>query len=109
MGEIEENFDTLLKQKNHKEIIGLLSKMLQELSKEGSTSNVIVDTSGIERVIKTLDNASKLDQIPSAIKAIGDAITKKIESLKDNTPKQWIFDIERNKQGLINKVNAKSK
>lgn len=109
MGEVEQKFEELLRQKNHKEIIGLLNKMLMALSKEQTAPDMIVDTTEMERVIRTLNSNSKLDEIPTAVKLLGEALVNKIEAIKNTTPKEWMFDIQRNKQGLINKVNAKAK
>lgn len=100
-------FDRLLAEKRHKELITILTKLVSTLSKAQSQPDIVVDTTNIEKVLKSLENSSKDEKLPSSIKAIGDVIAKKLDNI--NKPTQWEFNIERDKKGLIKTVKAKSK
>jgi hypothetical protein len=103
----DKDFEALIAQKNHREIIAALGKILNKLSVEQNQPDVVVDTTGIEKVLKTIKNTSVDDKLPSAIKAMGEAITKKLDNLKK--PDNWTFNIQRDKSGLIKTVTATSK
>lgn len=102
-------FDKLLAEKRHNEIVKILTGMLSELIKNKDTpQNIKFDTSSLEKTIRGFSRVN--ESIPASIKLINEAIISKLESIKeDKRPTEWNFNITRNKQGLINNVNAKSK
>ncbi len=103
-------FQSLLDQKRHKEIIVKMTAMLKELSKLESDPKIVVDTTKIENVLKTLNSSSDLKNIPSSIKAIGDVLSKKIDDIiNKKTPTEWIHTIKRDKKGRALTIISKSK
>ena len=98
-------FDLLLKEKRHKELIDVLKKILLRLDSDSISKS-------IEKSISLLitKDSNKLDkEIPSSIVSIGNAIIKKIEEINKVQTKEWVFSIERNTYGYISSVIAKQK
>lgn len=114
MGELEESkeFEMLLAEKRHKEIIGLMNKIIDKLDTPSSNPEVTLDTTNLEKALKSLKMTTEVkadDSVPNSIKAIGDVIVKKIEEIKtEKKPTEWTFDIKRSNNGLIKTVKAKS-
>lgn len=110
----EKEFDLLIAEKRHREIIQIMGNILSEVSKDpviqekGDTEvNVSVDTSKMEKILEKINTSSDFSSIPNSIKLIGDAIIKKMES--NNKSKEWIFKVKRDGQGLMDTIHAKSK
>lgn len=101
--DVDKNFELLLVQKNHKELIKKLDSVLKELMKTGDTT---LDLSGIEASIAKINVKSKTEDIPKAILALGDVIVKKIKGLEKKQITEWVFKIERDNEGYIDKVKA---
>jgi len=93
-------FNLLLNEKRHKELIEVLKKILLKL--ETTSVSKAIEVS----INKLLDNTAKTD-IPSSITAIGKVIVDKLEELKTTRNKEWKFKIERNDLGYISSVIAK--
>lgn len=109
MGELEDKeFELLLAEKRHKEIIGIMNKMLEMLSKEISANDIQLDTSGIEKAISMLKMKPD-DSIPNSIKKMTEVLSKKLDTLKqEEKPNEWVFTIKRSPTGLIETVRAKT-
>ena len=108
-----EEFIQLLQDKRHKEVIKILDKMLAQVSTDKEVKSpdvsVNVDMSPIEEIIKTINTSPADYDIPKSIQIMTDVIVKKLELLKTTpAPTEWYFDVERNVQGYIKGVKAKS-
>lgn len=112
------NFELLLFEKRHKEVIEVLKEMLSGIENinfdpELKISNTF-DTTILENMISRIATKNDIEKIPAAIMAIGEVISKKINSIKveqqktPSVPNEWIFTVERDKRGLITKVIANS-
>jgi hypothetical protein len=107
--EIDEiKFQNLLREKQHKQIIDMMAKILKEI---GETKPMFIDRVqadiDFEKLKKVFTFENSNNDIPMAIKNIGDTIIKKIESL--NKPNSWKFLVNRNNDGYIVSVDANSK
>lgn len=97
--EIEDlQFDLLLQEKRHKELIKILTAILKNIE--------TADTDSTKEAITIL--LQKTNDIPSSIQSIADAIMTKIEKLH-STKSEWIFDITRDSYGYITTLTAKKK
>lgn len=94
----------LLEEKKHKELIKKLDAILKGVTQETTP----VDMSGIEEAIKALTKKKESDVIPKAILALSDVIIDKIANIKKKKS-EWIFKVERDNDGFINKVVANEK
>ena len=105
--EIDEiKFQNLLREKQHKQIIELMSKILTELSTNKNFTSIKADID-FEKLKKVFTFENSNDDVPMAIKNIGDTIIKKMESLKK--PNSWKFLINRDNNGYIISVDANNK
>lgn len=102
-----QEFDRLLKEKNHKELIMKLDDILKELSKERGESENEIDISGIEEAINGLQLAEELQKTTTAIDAMVSTIAKKLDERKEEK-KQWTFKVKRDADGFIDVVEATS-
>lgn len=113
--DLDKEFELLLFEKKHKEVISKLNEVLKVFSNiEKNISNIEIpktDVSNIEKILKQIELKSNTDKsVPNSIKNIGEVISNKLEELKEKqVKKEYIFNIERNSSGLINvvKVNVK--
>jgi hypothetical protein len=95
MAKVDEDieFDRLIQDKRYKELIGVLTKVLDKLD----TLNKEDTKDSMERLL------SKVGEITPAIKVLAKVI---IEQLKPKN-KEWYFEITRNSQGYITEIIAK--
>lgn len=94
-------FELLLKQKYHKELIQLLTQILESLSVDNSTE-VNSSMNDLMLVIKESN-----EKIPLAILSIVDVIVQKLEELKNKPKEKWIFKVTaRDLAGNIDTVIA---
>ncbi len=101
MGLERDDFNNLLKEKRHVELIKKLDAILQGLLQEDTS----LDISGIETAIQSITVKEDIQEIPKAILALSDTILSKITELQ-KSPTEWIFDIERDSNGYIDIVKA---
>lgn len=104
-------FNELLKEKRHKDIMTLLTNILKEITnKEFNIETTTLDISKLEKAIKNINiKQPDLSEIPKSITLLGESIVNKIELIKNDKPKQWIHTIKRDSQGLIKNIISKSK
>lgn len=98
----EDDFQKLLEDKRHKEIVLVLKEILISLSKENTPVNF--DITGIVKEISNIKN-----DLPSSIVNLGKLIETKLDELKNINKDEkfnWEFIIHRDKQGFITKVDA---
>jgi len=96
----EDDFEILLNEKRHKELIDILKKILVNLTQKSDTTN-------IEAILKKVASNSD-DSTPKSIELIGEAIINKIKEI--NTPqvnKEWKFVVNRNNNGFITDIIAR--
>ena len=97
--EIEDlQFDLLLQEKRHKELIKILTAILKNIE--------TADTDSTKAAIELL--LQKTNDIPSSIQSIADAIMTRIEKM-NSKQSEWIFDISRDSYGYITTLTAKKK
>jgi len=99
-------FDRLLNQKYHNQLIAKLDEMLKEVGKEVKSGDVNLDTDRIEELLTLINNSS--NKLPDAIIALSDVITTKLSALQVERPTKWEFTIERDSDGFIDIVKAVS-
>jgi hypothetical protein len=99
--EIESNeFELLLSEKRHKEMIGVLKSILTNLDKLNQTSTKDI----LDSIL------ASTSEIPASIKAIVGVILVKLEELKvKEQPSEWVFEVDRSLDGYITTVTAKKK
>ena len=100
--DVEDDFQKLLEDKRHKEIINVLKEILISLSKTDEPSNF--DASEIVKEI-----ASIKTDLPSSIINLGKLIENKLDELKNTKQESnhnWEFLIHRDNKGFITKVDA---
>jgi cell surface protein SprA len=95
--EFDIEFELLLKEKRHKELIKLLSKILTNLETDSISKS-------IELSINKLLDKSINDDLPSSISSIGKIIIDKLEELKNPKPQEWKFKIIRDNAGYISEL-----
>lgn len=105
----EKEFEMLLQQKRHTEVIALMTSILAEIGQTKDTEvNVDVDTTKLEKIIAKINTAPDFSEIPNSIKTIGDVIAKKLKAQKYPEPvKDWTHTIQRDGEGLISIVTSK--
>jgi hypothetical protein len=130
--DLEENdieFEQLLQDKRHKELLGTLKGIASLLSKDNSNDSGII--SAIEKqsgkiekfvqVIKELpqpkvnvevnnDNVqTSITEMANSILGSLNEIKKVLQQPEKEIKKEWTFDITRNVNGFINSITAKQK
>jgi hypothetical protein len=96
----KEKFELLLKQKNHKEVILLLTKILEKFPE--------TEESSIKEVLDMMKKYT--ESIPIAIVSIANILSKKLDELKNRPKENWEFTVTaRDFQGNISTVTAKQK
>lgn len=105
MGIEDKNFELLLSQKKHNELIVKLDAILKELI---NNKGEAMDTQKIEDAIKKMTVKSEIEEIPKSILALSEVIVSKIQEL-NTKESEWTFNIERDSDGFIEVVKAKSK
>ncbi len=103
--EISDNFNILLKKKMHNELILKLDSILKNIIENDKE----LDLNGIENAIQNMTIKKEIAEIPNAIIALSDTILKRIQDLQVKRPTEWVFDIERDNEGYIDKVIANGK
>jgi len=102
-------FQTLLEEKRHKELIDILKKILVNLNGKTTSTN----NEGVEKLLDVIASKQNDTSIPKSITAIGNAIIKKIDEIKiaQTTPikikEEWEFIVHRNNNGFITSITAK--
>lgn len=105
----DKDFELMLQQNNHKDIMKALTDIIKKLSREPTEIKVDTDISGIEKAIKKLNMNPELSKLPTSIKLIGEEIIKKIERINiKEKPSEWTHTIERDSEGFIKIVKSKS-
>jgi len=110
MGEIDEKeFELLLSQKRHTELMVMLNKILEELIVEAEPTNtevnVEVDTTKLEKIIAKINTSPDMSEIPNSIKAMGKVIETQFKKMKFPEPvRKWKHTINRDSQGLYNEI-----
>ena len=101
-------FELALEARQHKEVLEMLDKILQEMLKEQESStevNVEVDTSKIEKIIERINTAPDFSEIPNSIKAMNKVLEKHFKAMKFPEPvRKWKHTINRDSQGLYNEI-----
>ena len=97
-------FENLLKEKQHKQLLTILGKILKEI---GDNKTVTIDKVTSEIDLEGLKNMLTFTDIPIAIKSLGDILVEKLGELK--RPNDWHFKINRDNSGYIVSVDAKQK
>jgi hypothetical protein len=105
----DKEFELLLSQKRHSELMIMLNKIFEELGKEqesiNNEVNVEIDTSKLENIIKTLNNAPDTNDIPKSIQAMGKVLEKHFKAMKFPEPvRKWKHTINRDNQGLYQEI-----
>lgn len=108
MGIEDKNFELLLSQKKHKELIKKLDSILKELMNT-KKEDLTIDLSGIEKSIEKINIKSQGEDVPKAILALSDVIVSKIQALETKQISEWTFDIKRDNEGYIDTVKASGK
>lgn len=98
----EKNFELLLKEKMHKELIKKLDSILKKID----TNDTSLDLSGIEVAISQMTVKEEISEIPKSILALSNVILDKIQSIKIQSPTEWDFVIQRDNNGFIESVKA---
>jgi hypothetical protein len=96
------DFQKLLESKRHKEVILVLKEILLSLSKD--SPQITFDVSGIIQEIVNIKN-----ELPSAIINLGKLIETKLNSLQPTGEKDnynWEFIVHRDSRGLIYTIDA---
>jgi hypothetical protein len=109
MGIEEQEFLTLLQDKHHKELIGVMTKILEKLENTPPTEN-------LEKILKQIAEKPAAD-LPGAITAISKVLVKKIDELKQtykqapqsNKKEEWVFDVHYDGEEKISHVTVKGK
>jgi hypothetical protein len=110
MEEIDDKeFELLLSQKRHSELMVMLNKILKELidqpAPQDTEVNVEVDTSKLEKIIAKINTSPDMSEIPNSIKAMGKVIETQFKKMKFPQPvKKWRHTINRDSQGLYDEI-----
>lgn len=102
-------FELALQARQHREVLEMMNKILQEILKEKEPSstevNVEVDTSKIEKIIETINTAPDFSEIPNSIKAMNKVLEKHFKAMKFPEPvKKWKHTVKRDSQGLYSEI-----
>ncbi len=103
----EREFQSLLKEKNHKEMINVLTKILIELKTEAPPP-----TEGLENMLKEIAERPVDKTVPTAINAISKEIVKKLNEIKEAyvpKPTEWKFDVHYTKDDKVDYVTVRGK
>lgn len=107
------DFNELLLQKRHKEIILILTKILEGIpttieANIPEQKNIIFDTKRIEQILTAI--YKKEDNVSASIKTLSDAIVNKLKDITTETkPKEWTHTVIRDNNGLMVSIKSKSK
>lgn len=102
----DKEFDKLLEDKRHKELLETLKKIASLLTLEDDT---IVQAIDKQCISIDLLNKNLLDYFGKSDKNVVDlsVVTKTLEKLKTPKPSNWEFDVVRDKDGLIQTIKGK--
>lgn len=102
---IEDNFDKLLEDKRHKEVINVLKEILLYLSKNNTKS--LIYSENIEKILGELSKNNTNEDLPKSILTLGKIIEDKLTEIKTKEQSyNWEFIIHRDHKELITKVDA---
>ena len=99
MGVEEKEFLALLSEKKHKEVITILTKILDNLvALEKGDTVVEVDVSRIEEAVRAI-NSSQPDysEIPNSIRTITSVLVTKLENLKTGLAQEIAKELAKHK------------
>ena len=105
MGEIfddnDSEFDALVKEKRHKEMIAVLKKILSTMD--------TLNKDSYSAILKKLVESS--ESLPGSIKSILEVILKKMDSIKtvNKVVTKWTFTVKRDEEGYIDTIIADGK
>lgn len=103
--EDDEDFQKLLNDKRHKEILNVLKEILLSLSKKDEPNSY--DFTKIENILKELANNKNEDDLPKSILNLGKIIENKLNEIKlESSNYNWEFIIHRDHKNFIVKVDA---
>ena len=120
----DEEFEAVLADKRHKELLQVLKGVTTAVEKNGSNNDLLVFLQQNAEAVKDLSLAvSEIKNVPAASGDGMDRVYGVLNSLIDNMkqqlsgirvvaeqkPQQWEFEIQRNINGFIQSVTAKSK
>lgn len=90
-------FDALVKEKRHKEMVDVLKKILSTMTDLNKDHYSVA--------LKKLLESS--ESLPGSIKSILDVVMKKIDSIKQKDKvTKWTFKVKRDEEGYIDTIIA---
>jgi len=108
-----EEFELQLKQRNHKELMEMLSIILKEMNKQDSSPDIIVDTKAIENsmqrltaVMSSQTSLTKAD-IESIVNKLDASLRDAINNIKIEVPakeKVTSIDLVKNIHGITTRL-----
>lgn len=103
---VDATFIEKVRQKQHNEVIALLTQLVNKISALEPEVTVDVDLSSLKAAIDTIDVTNpKLETLPAELDKIGKSIVAKIEEInKQRKPKR--LEVERDPVGRIKSVNV---
>lgn len=107
-----DDFNDLLADKRHREIISVLTGIHSGLSVNKTVEAIEKQRESIEKLLTEIEKEKEMNKlIPINIMTISRAILKKIEDINTQRTmtddRTWKFDIKRGRDGLIQEVTAK--
>jgi hypothetical protein len=94
-------FDALVKEKRHKEMVDILKKILSTMTDLNKDHYSVI--------LKKLLESS--ESLPGSIKSILEVILKKMDSIKqvNKVVTNWTFKVKRDEEGYIDTIIAEGK
>ena len=116
-------FEQLLLEKRHKELIATIKTLIDEVAKSDRDSRL---SNSIERQVSQVEELTEImrnftvneggnDDVVLSIKEMQRSMLAGLKSVQDilNEPEEkkdeWVFTVKRNRDGFIESVTAKSK
>jgi len=112
--EKEDEFEILLRDKQHNETIAALRNLASAVSKDNTSERLTRHEKTIEALINSVRQIKpsvNIDQssVIRSVEQLAATLSGQIQELKAEPVKKWEFQIERNMGGYIEKVIAKAK
>lgn len=104
------DFSNDLAEKRNEKVLTLLGRIIGELSKP-SVQVTQVNLNKLESLVEkiTTPDFSQLDNVAKSMEKVIDILVAKIDNIKkEETPKEWTFQVYRDKDGLMKHVKAKA-
>ena len=117
-------FSMLLQQKQHRQLLYAMQDLVKEIGQNKPDSSAVKaalesHAKAIENLVNTLSNVPKPsvniqnnnESILAGIQAVADQIKEYLSGLnnKEESEKEWNFTVNRNRNGFIQNIVAKSK